>query len=70
MSEWEEVDEVPRKDIQQFSLKPGQIMRQKASGNRAGTMNTRFKARGITDYHACQRKVNGEVYIYVWRDAE
>ena len=72
MRDWETVDSVPARvrpgrDGAILTLKPGQIVRRVVIGKSGGGNNV-WMARKGPDYHSGQRTVDGQRYLYIWRD--
>ena len=73
---WEQTDAVPpsRQGLQPSNryaivLEPGEIRRRETNTTGAASSLTKdFKEQGRVDYHAVQRKVDGVLYVYIWRD--
>jgi hypothetical protein len=70
---WEKVDAVPARNVghvrsDAIVLSPGQVVRRRINGSQATTYNRNFSRYGMTDYHAAQRLIDGQGWLYIWRD--
>ena len=50
-----------------WNLRPGQIIRRPIE-SASGAYGANFKRMGLTDYHVATRTVDGQYYLYIWRD--
>lgn len=71
MGKWEAVTEIPPtgRGNKAIELQPGEKRRiATLHVYSAGNYLASFRKQGKTDYHAVTRKIDGVVYIYIWRD--
>ena len=72
--EWIRVESIPpisHKGRPQLQLQPGEILcRPAKTSGAAGGYNRSFERTGRLDYHAAERTVDGQLYLYIWRDFE
>ena len=77
MSGWEEADVVPpasrRYGPNPITLQPGEIRKRKASNDNSTRSAVRysrgqFSKRGLPEFHVASRKIDGEYWVYIWRD--
>jgi hypothetical protein len=75
-SDWEKVELVPPVTLKRGAprtiiLMPGeQIRRPSRHLSAAGNYNKSFKKQRLLDYHAGMRTVDGQQYVYIWRDEQ
>ena len=70
-TKWTVVDSITaiqHKSRPSIMLEPGEIRRRPFPGNIGNGYGSNFKRRGLTDYHAAIRTIDGQSYLYIWRD--
>lgn len=72
---WETTETVPNQNRSRIRmnvpvLQPGQIMRRVAkSASSAHYYRKIFAKNGAAGYNAVSRTIDGQIYVYIWRDS-
>lgn len=73
---WETATEIPRirgrgtysRSTRRLQIEPGQIIRRPVINSTGGQYTSAFKRQGRTDLHVATRTVDGQRWLYIWRD--